>query len=360
MKIERLWLTDFRGYHQADVVFDAGLTAVVGANGQGKTNLMEAVAYLATLRSFRGAPIEAMVRAGAERAIVRAEAERDGRSLLLEAEIVANGRNRTQLNRQPLRRARDLLGALRVTTFAPDDLVLVKGSPGDRRDYLDEVLAGLHVRNDQQRGDLDRVLRQRAALLKSAGGRLKPDMELTLDVFDAKLVAAGEAVASARRDLVAALGPALSDAYRQVARREATVTATYEARWMEMGLARALVESRRDDIRRGVSTVGPHRDDLNLTLNGLPARTHASQGEQRSLALALRLAAHQVVTEQTGSTPVLLLDDVFSELDPDRSAALLQALPAGQTILTTAGHLPAGAVPGRLLRVQSGTVSVQE
>ena len=174
MKLERLWLTDFRCYHEAEITFDPGLTAVVGANGQGKTNLMEAVAYLATLRSFRGAPNEALVRVGTPRAIVRAEAERDGRSLLLEAEIVANGRNRTQLNRQPLRRARDLLGALRVTVFSPDDLVLVKGSPGERRELLDDVLVGLHPRHDQQRTDLDRVLRQRGALLKQAGGRPSP------------------------------------------------------------------------------------------------------------------------------------------------------------------------------------------
>ncbi|MEO6627317.1 MAG: AAA family ATPase, partial [Aquihabitans sp.] len=129
MYLRRLWLTDFRGYHDADVTFDSGLTAVIGPNGQGKTNLLESIAYLATLSSFRGAPNEALVRVGADRAIVRAEAEREGRELLLEAEIVANGRNRTQLNRQPLRRARDLLGALRVTVFSPDDLALVKGSP---------------------------------------------------------------------------------------------------------------------------------------------------------------------------------------------------------------------------------------
>ncbi len=357
MKLERLWLTDFRCYHEAEITFDQGLTAVVGANGQGKTNLMEAVAYLATLRSFRGAPNEALVRVGTPRAIVRAEAERDGRSLLLEAEIVANGRNRTQLNRQPLRRARDLLGALRVTVFSPDDLVLVKGSPGERRELLDDVLVGLHPRHDQQRTDLDRVLRQRGALLKQAGGRLNAELELTLDVFDAKLTAAGEALAGARRDLVDELAPVLSEAYARVARRPAPVVATYDPPWMAEGLAAALVAARRDDLRRGVSTVGPHRDDLDLSLNGLPARTHASQGEQRSLALALRLAAHEVVTRRTATTPVLLLDDVFSELDPDRSDALLHSLPAGQTILSTAGALPTGAVPGRVLHVREGVVT---
>ena len=357
MHLRRLWLTDFRGYHDADVGFDAGLTVVVGPNGQGKTNLLEAIGYLATLSSFRGAPTDALIRAGAERAIVRAEGEREGRQLLLEAELSANGRNRAQLNRQPLRRARDLLGALRVTVFSPDDLSLVKGSPGDRRGYLDETLVALHPRHDQTRTDLDRILRQRGALLKGAGGRLNAEVELTLDVFDAKLVTAGEALARARQDLVAELEPLMGDAYDRVARRAAAVRPVYDPPWMAEGLAAALLASRRDDLRRGVSTVGPHRDELELGLGGMPARTYASQGEQRSLALALRLASHEVVTRRTETPPVLLLDDVFSELDPERSAALLDSLPGGQTVLTTATGLPEGAVPGKVLRVADGAVS---
>lgn len=358
MRIDQLWLSDFRCYHEAEVSFDPTLTAVVGANGQGKTNLIEAVAYLATLGSFRGAPGEALVRVGAARGIVRARAEREGRELLLEAELVANGRNRTQLNRQPLRRARDLLGALRVTVFSPDDLVLVKGSPGERRKLLDDVLVSLHPRHDQQQSDLDRILRQRGALLKQAGGRLNSELETTLDVFDAKLAIAGEAVAQARIELVQEMAPVLAEAYDQLARRPSPVTAIYQPWWLESGLATALAAARRDDLRRGVSTVGPHRDDVELALNGLPARTHASQGEQRSLAFALRLATHEVVRARTGASPVLLLDDVFSELDPDRSDALLRSLPPGQTILTTAGALPTGAVPGRVLRVDAGVVSL--
>ena len=356
MQLRRLWLTDFRSYHEADVSFDPGLTAVLGPNGQGKSNLLEAIAYLATLGSFRGAPNEALIRSGAERAVVRAEAEREGRSLLLEAELVANGRNRTQLNKQPMRRARDLLGALRVTVFSPDDLALVKGAPGERRAFLDDVLVSLHPRYDQLRSDLDRVLRQRGALLKQSGGRLGPDIELTLDVFDAKLVAAGEALADARAELVSRMGPLLAEAYGSVAQEAVEVRATYRPPWREHGLAQALAAARRDDLRRGVSTVGPHRDDLELWLAGLPSRTHASQGEQRSLALALRLAAHHVVTAETESSPVLLLDDVFSELDPQRSDALLRSLPPGQTVLSTAGGLPEGAVPGAVLQVHDGTV----
>lgn len=357
MHLRRLWLTDFRSYHEVDVSFDPGLTAVVGPNGQGKTNLLEAVGYLATLGSFRGAPADALIRSGAERAIIRAEAVREGRELLLEAELLVNGRNRTQLNRQPLRRARELLGAMRTTVFSPDDLTLVKGGPGDRRAYLDETLVSLHPRHDQARSDLDRILRQRGALLKQAGGRLTGEVELTLDVFDAKLAAAGETLAIARRELVAQLGPALGSAYAQVARRAAEVHASYDPPWLATGLAEALAAARRDDLRRGVSTVGPHRDELDLVLGGMPARTHASQGEQRSLALALRLAAHDVVVRQTGTPPVLLLDDVFSELDPDRSAALLASLPPGQTILSTAGGLPPGAVPGLVLHVAAGVIT---
>ena len=333
-----------------------GLTAVIGLNGQGKTNLLEAIGYLATLSSFRGAPTDALIRSGAERAIVRAEGEREGRQLLLEAELLANGRNRAQLNRQPLKRARDLLGALRVTVFSPDDLTLVKGSPGDRRGYIDETLVALHPRHDQARADLDRILRQRGALLKQAGGRLSAEVELTLDVFDAKLVTAGEVLGAARHELVAALEPVLGRAYEQVARRGAEVRAVYEPAWMAQGLAAALAQARKDDLRRGVSTVGPHRDELELVLNAMPARTHASQGEQRSLALALRLAAHEIVTRQTDTPPVLLLDDVFSELDPDRSAALLGSLPPGQTVLSTATALPEGAVPGTILRVHDGVL----
>lgn len=358
MQIDRLWLTDFRSYRDADLAFAPGLTAIVGRNGEGKTNLLEAVGWLATLSSFRGAPSEALIREGAPLAVVRGEARREERSLLLEAELSVHGRNRAQLNRQPLRRARDLLGALRVTVFAPDDLILVKGGPAERRRFMDDTLVSVNPKHDALRSDLERVLRQRNALLKQAGGRLADDIAVTLDVWDEKLAAAGEALAVAREAVVAQLAPQLGAAYRQVAQHESDVRVAYVAPWRshEGGLAAALIDARRDDVRRGVTTIGPHRDDLDVHLGGLAARTHASQGEQRSLALALRLAAHEVVTESTGSTPVLLLDDVFSELDPFRSEALLHSLPAGQTLLTTAAEIPAGAVPELRLRVQDGEV----
>ena len=357
MRVQRLWLTDFRSYTEAELEPAPGLTAIVGANGQGKSNLLEAVAYLATLSSFRGAPGDALVRAGCERAVVRAEAERDGRRLLLEAELRTTGRDRVQVNRQPLRRARDLLGNLRVTVFSPDDLALVKGGPGERRRYLDQALVALHARHDATQSDLDRVLRQRNTLLKQAGGRLTADVESTLDVWDAKLAAVGETLAAARQQLVDRLEPATAKAYDQVAAAAADVSLVYEAPWRQAGLAAALAAARTDDLRRGVSTVGPHRDELQLSVGGLPARTHASQGEQRSLALALRLAAHGVVADDTGTPPVLLLDDVFSELDPDRSDALLAHLPPGQSLLTTAGHLPEAAAPELVVRVHGGRIT---
>jgi DNA replication and repair protein RecF len=357
LHLQRLWLTDYRSYGSAEVAFAPGLTAVVGENGQGKTNLLEAIGYLATLSSFRGAPTEALIRDGAAQAVVRAEGEREGRTLLVEAELNRTGRNRVQVNRQRLQRTRDLLGALRVTVFSPDDLDLVKGAPGGRRAFVDDALVAARPAHDALRGDLDRVLRQRNALLKQAGGRLTPDVGATLDVWDAKLVESGEALVAARVRLLDGIAPLLALAYARVAQREEEVTARYVAPWRDTGLADALAAVRTDDLRRGVSTVGPHRDEVELRIAGMPARTHASQGEQRSLAWALRLATHSVVTEATGTPPVLLLDDVFSELDPGRSHALLANLPSGQAVLTTAGALPAEARPELVVEVRDGTVT---
>jgi len=357
--VRRFWLTDFRSYADADVSLSPGVTAILGANGQGKTNLLEGLAYVATLDSFRGAPVDALIRSGASTAIVRAECDAEGRDVLIEAELSTTGRGRVYVNKQRLQRARDLLGALRVTVFAPDDLDLVKGGPAGRRRFLDDALVALHPRHDQLRGDLDRVLRQRNTLLKHAAGgtRFDESAAFTLEVWDAKLVELGEAVASARRELVTKLQPRLQDTYAAVAGETAArVDARYEAPWLEEGLATALARVRQDELRRGVTLVGPHRDDLSVHVSGLPSRTHASQGEQRSLAFALRLAAHTLVTAETGTPPVLLLDDVFSELDPERSDALLAHLPPGQTVLTSAAGLPPRAKPDRILRIDGGQI----
>ncbi|MGE0877418.1 MAG: DNA replication/repair protein RecF [Acidimicrobiia bacterium] len=357
MHLRRLWLTDFRNYTEADVSFPVGLTAVIGRNGQGKSNLIEAIGYLATLDSFRGAPTEALVRSSAARAFVRAEVEREGRELLIEAEIAVGGRGRVQVNRQRLPRSRDLLGALRVTVFAPDDLTLIKGGPAERRRYLDDLLVALSPKNDALRSDVDRVLKQRNTLLKQAGGRLSDELAFTLDVWDEKLAACGTALALARAQLVDELAPLVAAAYDDLAERPATVALGYDAAWMADGLAVALVRTRNDDVRRGVSLVGPHRDELQLSIGSLGARTHASQGEQRTLALALRLAGHELVRSKLDTPAVLLLDDVFSELDPQRSAALLRHLPEGQIVLTTAGPLPEGVHPAACFTIEGATVS---
>lgn len=358
MIVTRLELVDFRNYREAAFDFHPGITAVVGLNGQGKTNLAEAMAYLATLDSFRGAPADALVRIGADLAVVRATVlHPDGREVLVELEISRQGRSRVQVNRQRLGRTRDLLGVMRVTVFSPDDLALVKGGPTERRRFLDDTLVALAVKYDAMRLELDRIVRQRNVLLKQCGGRLNDETGATLDVWDAKLADVGDRFGHARAVLVARLAPMVSEAYDQLADRPSTVDLRYEPGWRQRGLVTALAESRTDDVRRGVSTVGPHRDDVELFIGGMPARTHASQGEQRSLALALRLGAHRLVAERAGSVPVLVLDDVLSELDPLRSAALLRHLPAGQVVLTTAGLLPDAAHPDVVVRISEGAVA---
>jgi DNA replication and repair protein RecF len=358
VKLEHLWLADFRNYVDAEVApAPAGITVIVGQNGEGKTNLLEAIGYLATLKSFRGAPGEALIRSGAQRAIVRAEVTRGGRHLLLEAELRIAGRDHIQLNRQVVRRLSDLQDALHVTVFAPDDLVLVKGGPQHRREYLDDLLASLHPRHDSLRSDVERILRQRNALLKQAGGRFGADVVSTLDVWDAKLASVGSQLATAREALVETLLPKVGALYDKVAEREAKVTLVYQRSWAGP-LADALAAARADDVRRAITTVGPHRDDVAIWIGDFPVRTHASQGELRSLALALRLGGHDAVAEALQSPPVLLLDDVFSELDPDRSEALLASLPAGQALLTTAGAVPTQASPALVVKIEEGKVLV--
>lgn len=355
MIVSRLELVDFRNYREASFEFHPGITAVVGLNGQGKTNLAESMAYLASLDSFRGAPAEALIRVGADTAIVRATVlHPDGREVLVELELSRQGRNRVLVNKQRLGRTRDLLGVMRVTVFSPDDLFLVKGGPNERRRFLDDTLVSLAIKYDAMRLELDRIVKQRNVLLKQANGKLSDEVEVTLDVWDAKLAQVGDQFGHARAVLVARLSPMVQEAYEQLADRPSSVELRYEPGWRQRGLAAALAESRTDDVRRGVSTVGPHRDDVDLFIGGLPARTHASQGEQRTLALALRLAAHRMVAEKAGSAPVLVLDDVLSELDPTRSAALLRHLPEGQVVLTTAGVLPDAAHPDAIVRIADG------
>jgi len=326
MIVEQLQLVDFRNYTSAAFDLTPGVTAIVGRNAQGKTNVAEAMAFLATLDSFRQSPTAALVREGAEFATIRATVRHaDGRDMLVEVQIQRQGRVNVQVNRQRLARTRDLLGVLRVTVFSPDDLELVKGGPGERRRLVDETLASLAVKNDARRLELDRIVKQRNTLLRQAGGRLSDDVAFTLDVWDQKLAEVGDQIGQDRAPLVAQMQPVVE-------------------------------EARTDDVRRGVSTVGPHRDDVDFHLGALPARTHASQGEMRCLALSLRLAAHRLISQTTGMTPLLVLDDVLSELDPERCTALLGHLPAGQVVITTASTLPPAARPDRVLRIEGGAM----
>ncbi len=358
MIVSRLELVDFRNYANASFDFHPGTTAVVGLNGQGKTNLAEAMAYLATLDSFRGAPLDALIRVGADSAVVRSTVVHDdGREMLVELELARNGRNRVLVNRQKLGRSRDLLGVMRVTVFSPDDLAIVKEGPAGRRRFLDDVLVALALKYDALRLELDRVVKQRNTLLKQVGGRLDDEAAMTLDVWDSKMADVGGQFGHARAVLVARLSPLVQEAYEQLADRSTSIELRYEPPWRQRGLAGALAEARLDDVRRGASSVGPHRDDLELFINGMPARTHASQGEQRTLALALRLGAHRLVTDKAGSAPVLVLDDVLSELDPGRCEALLRHLPVGQVVLTTAGVLPEAAHPDAIVRIDAGMVT---
>jgi DNA replication and repair protein RecF len=366
-RVGHLWLDDFRCLQGIDLELDPGLTVIHGANGQGKTSLLEAIAWIASAHSFRGVADAPLVRNGCEQAIVRAEILDDDRLQLFEAEVRASGRNRIRCNKRAITRTRELHGLLRVAVFAPDDLELVKGGPAARRVYLDELLGVLAVRYDAARSDLDRILRQRNALLR--GGVRDEEARTTLDVLDEQLVGAAAELVRGRLLLVERLGPAVDAACATLAGDGRPVAERYEAEWAPEPLAArdageiegllrtALTARRRAEIDRGVTLVGPHRDDWKLTIDGLDARTQASQGEQRSLALAMRLAGRAVVQDLTGTPPVLLLDDVFSELDARRSSALVQSLPPGQTLLTTAGEIPTAVQPDQVLRIDAGRIA---
>jgi DNA replication and repair protein RecF len=349
-----LSLADFRSYPELDLPLDPGVTVLLGPNGQGKTNLVEAVGYVATLGSHRVATDAPLVRQGAERAIVRAQVVRDGRTTLAEIEINPGKANRARLNRTPLPRAREVLGVLRVVVFAPEDLALVKGDPSERRRFVDELLTARAPRLAGVRQDYDRVLKQRNALLRSAAamrGRAKPADLPTLDVWDEHLSTAGAELLAARLAAVDALAPLVGASYEGVApgRGPATVTYTSSLQTLlapgeelprgrpELAelLGRAILEARKAELERGTTLVGPHRDDLVLALGGLPARGYASHGESWSFALALRLASFDLLGAD-GGEPVLVLDDVFAELDLKRRAALVAAVVRAEQVLVTA------------------------
>lgn len=354
MFVRRLALHNFRSYADVELEFGPGLTVITGENGAGKTNLLESVSYLALGRSFRGAPTDALVRLGYDRAVVRADAVSAGRNLLLEAELVPGGRSRMLLNKQSVRSGADRREGLTVTVFSPDDLIMIKGGPAERRGVVDQLLESLHPRNVALLAELDKILRQRNALLKQCGGRLSAEVGFTLDVWDDKLASVGTAVISARTELLEELAPFVQAAYDDIADRPSSVSLTYRCSFTGP-LDAALLAGRTDDVRRSLSLVGPHRDDIEVRIGARPSRTHASQGEQRTLALALQLAGHRLLTERLDATPILLLDDVFSELDPMRSDALIRSLPTGQTLLATAGVIPGAATVESRVVVEGGT-----
>ncbi|MDA8355890.1 MAG: DNA replication and repair protein RecF [Actinomycetota bacterium] len=346
-----VWITlaDFRSFSSAELrPSPEGVTAITGANGTGKTTLLEAVAYLGAQRSFRNAAREHLVRTGTAQALLRAELEREGSTTLVEALLPITGRPKTQVNRQVARTRRELAAAVPFTAFTPDDVGIVQGPPAGRRELLDDLLHLIDPQGARAIEDTERALRQRAALLRQAGGHLTAEVVTTLEVWDSRLAEAGTALANAREAATGMLRPLVAETYAALAGRGSSqspsavgVEISYRRSWSE-DLLDALATSRSEDARRAATTVGPHHDDLAIVLDHRDARYQGSQGEQRCLALALRLAGHHLVTEIAGTAPILLLDDVFSELDPDRARALVRALPAGQALLTTAAELPSG------------------
>src|SRR4051812_42514353 len=362
MHVRHLSLVDFRSYPEVELELDSGVSAFMGPNGQGKTNLVEAVGYLATLDSHRVATDTPLVRAGAERAVVRAAVVRDGREVRVEVEITPGKANRARLGGAPVPRAREILGTVRTVLFAPEDLAIVKGDPAERRRFLDDLLVARAPRYAGVRADYERVLKQRNALLKtaSAARRQGGSALRTLDVWDAHLATAGAALLAGRHELVEALRPLLDKAYTAVSRGggpagmtyksslDDDVVATSDRDLLAAALGSAVAAVRDQELDRGITLVGPHRDDLVLTLGDLPAKGYASHGESWSMALGLRLAAYDLLRAD-GGDPVLVLDDVFAELDDSRREQLAELVaPAEQVLITAAvaGDRPGGPARG--------------
>lgn len=375
MYVRHLSIGDFRSYPSAELALEPGISTLVGLNGQGKTNLVEAIGYVASLSSHRVATDQPLVRFGSDRAIVRCAVVREGRESLVELEITPGKANRAKLNRSPLPRTRDVLGTLRTVLFAPEDLALVKGDPGERRRFLDDLLVQRQPRWAGVRSDYDKILRQRGALLKSAAtilgskrGRRRsssaPDgvdpavaaeeAVRTLDIWDDHLASVGSQLLYARLRLLRDLVPHLQQAYREVSANQSEATAVYrsslheeaaeavaggevpEVNELRSMLLESMARVRDQEIERGVNLVGPHRDDLVLGLGPMPAKGYASHGESWSFALGLRLAAYHLLRHDLGDDPVLVLDDVFAELDSGRRERLAAMIADCEQVLITA------------------------
>lgn len=375
MFVQHLSVADFRSWVRADVAFEPGPSVLIGANGQGKTNLLEAIGYLATLSSHRVAVDAPLIRSGADHAVVQAAVVESGRQLVLEIDILPGRANRAKLNRSPVQRPRDILGGLRTVLFAPEDLAIVRGDPSERRRFLDDLLVQRTPRLAGVRADYDRVLKQRGALLKSAGAARRSggsgDLR-TLDVWDGHLAEHGAVLLRARLELVEALRPHAEQAYARIAPEsggrgtsgsalslryvssidtalDGQDSAIPEVSLLTAAMLAELARVRPNEIERGVTLVGPHRDDLELQLNGLPIRGYASHGEGWSAALALRLACYDLLRSD-GAEPVLILDDVFAELDTARRNQLANiAAKAEQVLISSAvvGDVPEELVGAR-------------
>lgn len=354
MHVRRLALTDFRSWPRAELDLEPGRTVFVGPNGFGKTNILEALWYSSTLGSHRVATDAPLIRSGAERAVISTIVVSEGRELAVDLDITSGRANKARLNRSPVRSAREILGVLRAVLFAPEDLALVRGDPGDRRRYLDELATIRRPRIAGVRADYDKVVRQRTALLKTASGaRFRGDRGAldTLDVWDGHLASHGAQLLSARVELVNELAPEVEKAYQLLAPSSRPASIRYrsavevveteaaagnaDVEVFEAALLDALSRRRDAELERGVCLVGPHRDDLDLRLGDQPTKGFASHGESWSMALALRLAAYELLRRE-GSDPVLLLDDVFAELDTARREALAQVAATAEQVLVTA------------------------
>jgi DNA replication and repair protein RecF len=384
MYVRHLSVSDFRSWHSADLALEPGASVLVGSNGQGKTNLVEALAYVATLGSHRAPTDAPLVRHGAERAVVRCAIVADARELRVEVEIAPGRTNRARLNGATQVRARDVLGALRCVLFAPEDLAIVRGDPGERRRFLDDLVVARSPRMAAVRADYDRVLKQRAALLKSAGAARRPGgaseqdtMRATLDVWDGHLAGHGAQLLSARLHALRSLRPHATGSYAQLAPTSADLSMRYasaltkrvpdldgpdvpDVGTLEAALLMELDRMRTAELDRGVNLVGPHRDDLDLGIGALPVRGYASHGEGWSVALALRLGSYELLRGDypAGAEPVLVLDDVFAELDSSRRDQLAMVAAKAEQVIVTASVL--SDVPAQLAGVrfdiQDGTV----
>ncbi|GAA4115938.1 DNA replication/repair protein RecF [Knoellia locipacati] len=398
MFVRHLTVGDFRSYPSAELPLEPGITTFVGLNGQGKTNLVEAIGYLASLSSHRVSSDAPLVRFGAGQAIIRGAVVRDGRESMVEIEINPGRANRARLNKSALTRTRDVLGQVRTVLFAPEDLALVKGDPSERRGFLDDLLVARQPRWAGARGDYDRILKQRNALLKSAApvlrGRGKQRRPVegsdtvseresalhTLEVWNTQLAQVAAPLLYARLRLLRDLAPLLGKAYDEVSAGQSDARVAYRSSLREAMAARiadgevpeldelhaelleTFAEVRAQEIERGVTLVGPHRDDVVLTLGELPAKGYASHGESWSFALGLKLAAYHLLRHDLGDDPVLILDDVFAELDAGRRERLAAMVADCEQVLITAA-VEADVPPelrGRTYAVTLGEVTARE